>query len=261
MMTPAQAALECVEAMDYLYMDPPACPHGGVLVKSRVLDDVALIWPRKDHTVMAFAGTRNVAQWFSNFDYHLRRTVDGARVHEGTYNAVTYMVRDIHNALFRYSTPLHICGHSRGALLAGEWIRRDGSSHDVTQFTTLGGPRIGDAQFGQIVTMACAEDCQFFRITNNNDPVPVTPPSVKGYRHFGELWHIDRKGKAHKSGLGMMASLWDGIAGRAGAAWKRVAFDGISDHRVRSGYGPAVRAWHASESAAPVDGGKTEGGA
>ena len=249
MMTPAQAALECVEAMEYLYKNPPECPSGGVLVTSRKLDDVALIWPRKDHTVLAFAGTRNVEQWLSNFEYGFRRADRGdTRVHAGAHEAVTYRVRDLHEALFRFATPLHVCGHSRGAMLAAEWIRRDGSSHDVTHFTTLGGPRIGDKAFGEFVAMACAEDCRMIRITHNNDPVPWVPPSIKGYRHFGEHWHIDRRGRAHKGGLGVMASLWDGLSGRASAAWKRVALDGIADHRIHAGYGPAVRAWNRYET-------------
>jgi hypothetical protein len=264
MMTPAQAALECVEAMESLYAKEPQAHKDGILIRSKRLDDAVTIWQEPDRTVIAFAGSRNWLQWIDgdggNIDYGWKR-VDGVRVHEGAYEAVKDLTPMIHDALFGFIGPLHVCYHSRGGLLGPEWVRRDGSSHDVKWMTSLGSPRPGDAGFCELVRLKCADDCQIVRVTNNNDLVPFVPPYIKGYRHLGEWWHIDRRGRGRKGGLGFFAQRADKIIGRWSAMFHGVVMDSKADHVIPTGYGPAVRAWHASESAAPVDGGKTEGGA
>jgi hypothetical protein len=244
------AAQEAVDAMKALYAPTPYALHPGVLVRTASLDDLAMIWPRDGAVVIAFAGTRNTAQWVNNLHRlgGMHYTTDGLGMHGGAWKTMCEMHLLISEAIRQIGRgmPLRIVKHSRGGLLGPEWIRREGYKFRIQCVTSLGSPRVGNAAFVKAVETIAGPDCKFYRITHNNDPVPWVPPSVRGYRHLGEHWHLDRKGRAYKGGLGFARGLWDGLAGRTASAWHGVAMDGVGDHRIDSGYKPAVAKWVAA---------------
>jgi len=252
---PWTAAQECVDAMKALYASTPYALHPGVLVRTASLDDLAMIWPRDGAVVVAFAGTRNTAQWVNNLHRlgGMHYTTEGLGMHGGAWKTMCEMHKLISEAIHQIGRglPLRFVYHSRGGLLGPEYIRREGYKWRIECVTSLGSPRVGNAAFVKAVEGIAGPDCKFYRVTHNNDPVPWVPPSLKGYRHIGEHWHLDRRGKAWKGGLGFIRGAWDGLAGRGMAAMKRTALDGITDHRIgdgKSGYSKAVAAWCAAES-------------
>jgi hypothetical protein len=244
------AAQEAVDAMKALYAPTPYALHPGVLVRTASLDDLAMIWPREGAVVITFAGTRNTAQWVNNLHRlgGMHYTTNGEGVHDGIWQSMCGMVLPIRDVLFELGQgrPIRVCGHSRGGMLALEWVRRAGQDYRIEAVTTLGGPRTGNGSFIRAVGDIAGPHCSFYRVTHNNDPVPWVPPSIKGYRHLGEHWHLDRKGRAYKGGLGFARGLWDGLAGRGMAALQKTALDGVADHRIDTGYKPAVAAWGAA---------------
>jgi hypothetical protein len=98
---------------------------------------------------------------------------------------------------------------------------------------------VGDAQHAADVQANVSG--RIMRWTNNNDPVVCMPGSWRGYRHVGELRHIDSRGRVYTTNLGAVSGAIDGIRGRLAAAWDRRIFDGVDDHRLQTGYVPALR--------------------
>jgi hypothetical protein len=228
-----------------MYDDPYAST--GTLIRTEGLDDLAAVHVFHGRVLVAFAGTRNVRQWVSNFDNAAipRRLPSGVRVHPGAAESLASMILPLEEALQPYhldhgkSIPIDVVGHSRGVLLALEFVRVLGSRLPIRDVITLGGPRVGDAQHASDV--AANVGGRMLRWTNNNDPVVCMPGSWRGYRHVGELRHIDSRGRVHNAALGSLSGFWDGIRGRVAAVGRLRALDGVDDHRLQTGYVPALR--------------------
>jgi hypothetical protein len=244
----ARAALAVAEDIQGLYLDPEAA-RGGVLIRSRGLDDLVRIEYGRGRISVNFAGTRNLKQWLSNFDdvAFLRTLPCGVRVHAGAWQSMLALEMGLTEALRGMGAfadqdghvPVDVGGHSRGGLLALEFVRVFGSRLYVRDVVTLGSPRVGDAAHGRDVLRHVHG--RVLRWTHNNDPVVVIPPAWRGYRHIGELRHIDRRGRVHGQALGFFSGAWDGLAGRAAAVLDRRVLDGTDDHRLPTGYLPMLK--------------------
>jgi len=259
----ATLALRCADMTDALYGREPA-KHGVLIRSKHARDDLALIQVSPGGAVhLCLAGTRtenaegmrSLKQWLGSGGNFARwgkmhRNNDGSGTHAGAHRAFSDIESDLRDVLLtlncRRDTPGHapICvyGHSRGHMLAMEFVRRHGAEFRIADVLTLGGPRVHDRRGGEIVMGYCS---RIFRLTNNNDPVPHLPTPLRGYAHYGERYHFDRRGRIHSNGLGWLASAGDGLAGRVESLGRLSLLDGVADHKM-SGYGPAIRAWGAS---------------
>ena len=82
--------------------------------------------------------------------------------------------------------PLYLCGHSLGGALATLVYAHFTLSRDpilVNGVVTVGQPRVGTKKFKEM--MQVMGPCVLQRIYNANDIVPTVPPTIEGYRHYG----------------------------------------------------------------------------
>lgn len=245
------AALVGALDIQHLY-DHPDKAGDGILVRSDRLDDLCRVTFLGTCIRVAFAGTRNNAQWLSNADDLAQpmRLPGGLRVHPGAVVGFRGLETRIHDALqtmgaYRHELgglpiPVDVVGHSRGGFLAIEFVRRFGPRVFVRDVITLGSPRVGSGRYCEFVMRHVHG--RVLRWTNNNDPVVELPTPIRGYRHIGERLHLDSRGRVHSGGLGFARGLLDGFRGRVIAAFRKRLTDGVDDHRLPTGYIPALRA-------------------
>lgn len=147
-------------------------------------------------TVLAYRGTEvdDMEDIRADLNVKLVGSTGGlGRVHNGfsqaLINSWSSIIPTLRN---RDHLPLWITGHSLGgalAILSGETLENIGATY------TYGAPKIG------CETYAKNYPNQVYRITNNNDIVPLLPP-LSIYSHVGEEHFIDFKGElVHKPKL------------------------------------------------------------
>lgn len=139
-----------------------------------------------DFAVLAFRGTSDIGDWFTNLDAKLV-PLEGAPVqvlvHEGFLSAFECCRDEITAAVDKHVPPdlgLYITGHSLGgalAQIASAALERD----NLAACYTFGSPRVGTSDFDRQVK------CPHYRVINRSDLVPGVPaPRPGGYRHTGD---------------------------------------------------------------------------
>jgi thioesterase domain-containing protein len=152
-----------------------------------------------DHGVLAFRGTEALKpgdslrkltavarDWWIDARVAMVASSLGGQVHAGFQHALDALWPQLHAQLHR-APRWWLCGHSLGgalALLAAARLRDQG--FDLAGVITFGQPRVGN--------LDCATQLQslpLLRVVNACDLVPELPPEKLGYRHAGELLHLD----------------------------------------------------------------------
>jgi hypothetical protein len=256
---PPWLLLDAVAGVEEVYQEPPVSAGGFLLRGNDKLDDLVRVVDYDDRVRVTWAGTRNVEQWISNLKRLGGRhwNADGSFSHYGIHEAMHAMEFQLMDCLrdlgcFRHEKfpkPVDYHGHSRGGGMWSEFARRRGRMIALRHGVTMGSMRPGD-KFHQEEVAGCFSG-RVIRLTNNNDPVPWLPGGLRRYkRAAGEPWHFDRRGRLAHGGLGFAWGVADGMLGRAEALARDFTWlDGVKDHKMESGYGPAVRGW--AEAAGP----------
>lgn len=152
-----------------------------------------------DYGVLAFRGTEAITpgdswrklaavarDWW--IDARVRRIecAHGGQVHAGFQHALDAIWPQLQPLLAR--APRWWCsGHSLGGALAVlAAMRMQDSATPLQGVVTYGQPRVGDVHCA-----ASLGSLPLVRVVNACDAVPQLPPEALGYRHAGELVHLD----------------------------------------------------------------------
>jgi hypothetical protein len=241
------AALAAAQRIQAMY-ERPREEGDWVNIATAELDDLCRVRRMGERIVVSFAGTRTKDQWLSNFAHlaSMSRNADGTRSHRGATEAFKHFTMRLVTVLrdmggYKYSgdyLPVDVEGHSRGGFLALEFVRVFGDRVHIRDVITLGSPRVGCFYHKEMVEHYA--EGRIFRWTHNNDFVVCLPGAWRGYRHVGEHRHIDSGWRVRNGGMGAVSGFADGIWGRLKAAAKLRALDGVDDHRLPTGYIPAL---------------------
>jgi triacylglycerol lipase len=137
-------------------------------------------------TVLVFRGTETKrVDWVTDLQAWPCAWPEGGRVHTGFAEALGLVWNDLKPYLTDLPGRRLYTGHSLGAALA----TLAASRRAPDALYTFGSPRVGDDAF--IKTLGPVES---HRYTNCCDVICRIPMELFGYRHFGSLLYIDRKG-------------------------------------------------------------------
>lgn len=174
---------------------------------------------------LVFRGTDEAGDWLKDADIRKVKTRFGY-VHRGFEKGVDAIWGDL--VLKLQSTGglrkrFVICGHSKGAgeaTLAA--CRLQARRYDrVVGVYLFGSPRVGGYSFKY-------PKAPTYRVVNNNDIV-CRVPSMLRFRHVGQRYYLDHRGKLIK-GVTAWQITKDRISGRWAA---RNLIDGLADHPIQ----------------------------
>jgi hypothetical protein len=164
--------------------------------RRRIFIGFALASPQ--HTIVAFRGTSNPAEWINNLRTNQSSFVyEGTsygNVHRGFLNLYKRLNEQIFKAAQTFDTnrPCYFTGHSLGGALAtlaaAEITLRLPALKPQAQLYTYASPRVGDLDFTQFYRQQVPNS---YRVLNLCDTVPMTPPSrirQLEFVHVGQPW-------------------------------------------------------------------------
>ena len=151
-----------------------------------------------DLIVVAFRGTENLLDWWTNMNVAWVVLQGGVKVHTGFFQAY-HPIRDalfakIEQLLKAKPRPVYVTGHSLGGALA-VMATAELANHSEAEVRdsiaacyTFGCPKAGDRSFDQYVRVP------LYRVTNGVDLVPAVPPPFTGYKHVGDTRYFGKMG-------------------------------------------------------------------
>ena len=131
---------------------------------------------RDDQAVVVFRGSANLGDFLADIDCHKIEAHLTGLVHEGFWRTWNMLHGQVLAAVA--GRPATLTGHSLGgahATLAAMELPF------VNEVVTFGCPRVGDKDFANAYFNAFNRKTT--RYVNYVDPVPFTPPWLKGFRH------------------------------------------------------------------------------
>jgi triacylglycerol lipase len=151
-----------------------------------------------DIIVVAFRGTEDLLDWWTNVHVAWIVLQGGVKVHTGFFQAY-YPIREnlfaaVRQLLKSKPRPVYITGHSLGGALAimatAELANHEDAEvrDSIAACYTFGCPKAGDRSFDQYVRVP------LYRITNGVDLVPAVPPPFTGYKHVGDTRYFGKGG-------------------------------------------------------------------
>lgn len=182
-MTPAHL---CARISEIAYQDNPADPLlelGFTLVRAYDRGGTQAILVTDFHTaVLAFRGTGEWRDLFTDLRYVKTDFPGGGRVHRGFHTALRQVWDDVAADLKLLAYPKIYTGHSLGAALA----MLAAVLAPPREVRVYGCPRVGNRAFtGRL-------ECPVYRYRNWFDPVPYTPPPMSPWQAV----HAWRRGRA-----------------------------------------------------------------
>jgi len=214
--TPLEEALPAlVAAADLAYtpLDAPEVRPGYAVHPFAAYDealgiDTQVLAVHTPHAiVLAFRGTTNLTDWFTNLQFRaVPPTLPGAppeaRVHNGFDLATEAVWPELVTWLtaHRGERPIWLTGHSLGAALAHIAAARLLAVEalvppDAVSLVTFAAPRVGNDVFAEFLRARLAP--RIHRVVFADDLVPRLPPAELGYAHVGTVHHWSRDGECH----------------------------------------------------------------
>ncbi len=162
----------------------------------------ALAAKKGDHYIVAFRGTQDLGDWFTDADavqMGLSRRLsggaaawDGTRAHQGFQLLAVSLSTQVYAAAqgFKPKVPVYVTGHSLGgavAALIAVMLTARAKRSDVRMYS-YAAPRVGDPAFVAAYDQLLPTS---YRVVNLADVVPVVPPpSFEGWRYgdLGKAW-------------------------------------------------------------------------
>ncbi|MEM7793442.1 MAG: lipase family protein [Cyanobacteria bacterium P01_C01_bin.118] len=218
-------------------------------------DTQAFIFRTDKCIVLAFRGSQEIRDWYTNFSTKLRKFTirrEGqtsissykGRVHTGFFLAWASVERRVLAQIRSWQKelkpgeqlpPLVVTGHSLGGALATMAAASlQDNNISVAGLYTYGQPRVGDRSFTRQLNTNLAN--KVFRFINNNDIVPHVPPPfslrspTRLYAHLGAVKYFNSKG-ALVANYKMISRVFDSLIG-LGKSLFESGFDLISDHSM-----------------------------
>lgn len=217
-------------------------------------DTQAFIFRTDECMVLAFRGSQEIRDWYTNFNTQLRNfTIRKAgkttlssykgSVHTGFFLGWASIEKAVLAQIQRWEKvsekkgqklpPLLITGHSLGgalATMAAASLHENGI--DVAGLYTFGQPRVGDLRFTRQLNRNLEN--KVFRFVNNNDVVPHIPPPfslrnpLRLYGHLGTVRYFNSKGLLIAN-YKAINRLLDSLFGFSKSLFES-SFDLIADH-------------------------------
>lgn len=159
----------------------------------------AFLARRKDDafSVLCFRGTDQARDWKGNLEIP-RVEVGKVKVHEGFWELFGSIRGKLIPDLNKLAgIPVYLTGHSLGgalATLSAYFLPREAALSAVRfrACYTVGAPRAGNRTFARLMRTPV------HRVVRYGDVVPEIPLGVR-YKHAGQLYYFDRKGKVQSS--------------------------------------------------------------
>lgn len=197
--------------------------------------------------ILVFRGSQQLQDWQTNFKIRLQEFTVLAdqkavppqgRVHRGFLEAWQSVEKMVVYYLKKWWTPqsqLWITGHSLGGALANmAAISLESQGFHVNGLYTFGQPRIADWKMVGHINRQMGD--RIFRYANNNDIVPLIPPTIapilppRVYGHMGNFRYFDFRGQLQKRSF-LLQRFPDRLLGFLVALW-RSGFDAVDDHKM-----------------------------
>jgi hypothetical protein len=236
-----------------------SCPHPE-LITCPETDTHVTVTRHDDCTVIAFRGTKDLANWITDAEF-LREHIPTGGVHRGFLAAVDSVLPLIKDCLSGAGTacpqlhtvgtarplpvdkknlkPLVLTGHSLGGALAivcGYFLAEQ--DYPLHSIYTYGQPRVGDAAFAADFAVLCG--WKTYRVVNQNDVVPRLPGWLLGYRHVGQLQFITEFGQLVADAPLWVMALSDALG--LWQAWRLQKDVLLADHFIESYIAKLARA-------------------
>lgn len=169
--------------------------HSGIFRKPF---GFALRSRKGDHYIVAFRGTQDLDDWFTDADAvqvslskHLRDKaplLDRSQVHQGFQMLAVSLSRKVEKAAkdFKPRVPVYVTGHSLGgavAALTALMLRARLKRLDVRLYS-YAAPRVGDPAFVAAYNALLPAS---YRVVNLADVVPLVPPRIFDIWRYGDL--------------------------------------------------------------------------
>ena len=219
-------------------------------VSNPATDAQALVLSVFENIVVAFRGSSSPKDFLQDAKFgfcplaYLRHNSSqpcAIRVHSGfledfdaVSDAVVEQVRELMRAKqnrLGVTPKIYITGHSLGGALAIlcalEFSRQQLTPETVV---TFGQPRVGNAAFADLYNRQLGD--RTFHVVNANDPVPLSPPLLCGYRDEGnEIYLPHQTGYVVNPSLGF--TLINDVLGALGA-WRRRELAFLPNHLMKA---------------------------
>jgi triacylglycerol lipase len=168
----------------------------GYTLKRHTADSVSVdIANNGDSTVIAFAGTNDLDDWFVNLDIG-KVDWNGYQVHAGFHEAEQSLFEAAADEYGPELTDVWICGHSMGGALATllglRFADSIGGGKALRGVYTYGSPRCMDSRAVHMCDLLMGK--LHYRHDNGNDIVPRVPTCFR-FKHCGRYVRINRHGK------------------------------------------------------------------
>jgi triacylglycerol lipase len=147
--------------------------------------------------LLAFRGTDDIRDWFTNAQVHQRLVTHG-RIHTGFHGAYQALRGKVRQALAQHGAAtksLWVTGHSLGGALAGAFAYDESKglaaqNIEIEKLATFGQPMLANVKLAKYLRSSYVG--RYFRVVNERDIVARSPPIPAGYEHFGTLvWFHD----------------------------------------------------------------------
>jgi len=192
--------------------------------------------------ILAFRGTENALDdWLTDADarQHALPWADAAEdvgIHRGFHLALEHVWDEVVTRLVETKRAVWITGHSLGgalAVLAASRLARERPAMPVAGVYTFGQPRVGSEAWTKLLPIQLQQ--RIFRFVNDNDIVPLVPPSgPMDYHHVGHARYFDGSGRLHHT-----RTVWEriaeqltpalGVIAAGGEGWAQHAKDHVRD--------------------------------
>jgi triacylglycerol lipase len=200
---------------------------GPWFIKCRTAFGFTLIGkgPLKGQAIILFRGTQYLADWLTNLNISVSRSVSGQPVHDGfnlSFKSMKPMLQEFMAELAKQNiTAIHCIGHSLGGALAticGDWIR---SAYGIKPYIyTFGSPRVGLMGFADCCTTSVGSE-RIFRAYHKTDIVPCIPPWPFIHTpNAGQSYYLPSPGVVPMAEYHSMDHYIESVSGKS---WKQLA--------------------------------------
>ncbi len=194
-------AFRCAQASWLAYLDGAhlveECARASFTLRLSLTrgSHAALVLDRDDMRIVAFRGTDQAADWWTNLNVLFRRTAWGI-AHRGFWDATGLFWPEVDQLVQSAAADdrrIWLSGHSLGGAMATVAAARLLAANEraIDGLCTFGQPPVGGGRFRRNCDRVLGT--RYLRIVNHTD-------SVVGrgfFSHAGKLWYFDTSGRMH----------------------------------------------------------------